>query len=88
MSTIVTLTSRKQITFSKDILEHLGVKGGDQVFARKMPGGKIWIEAQPGKEGAGELFNIFDEKSKTDKNLVSRKSASLDSRLRGNDDGK
>jgi bifunctional DNA-binding transcriptional regulator/antitoxin component of YhaV-PrlF toxin-antitoxin module len=67
MSTAMTLTSKGQFTFNKGLLEHLGIKVGDQVSIRKMPGGKIEIEAQKSKISAEALFDIFDEDPRADK---------------------
>jgi bifunctional DNA-binding transcriptional regulator/antitoxin component of YhaV-PrlF toxin-antitoxin module len=67
MSTVMTLTSKGQFTFNKGLLEHLGIKAGDQVTIRKMPNGKIEIEAQKSKISDETLFDILDKNLKTNK---------------------
>ncbi len=47
----LTVTSRGQVTLKKDVLQHLGIKPGDQIDYEKLPGGAIRIQvaAPPGK---------------------------------------
>lgn len=40
MSTL-TVTARGQVTFKKDVLQHLGIKPGEQVEIDKLPGGEV-----------------------------------------------
>jgi bifunctional DNA-binding transcriptional regulator/antitoxin component of YhaV-PrlF toxin-antitoxin module len=56
----MTLTSKGQFTFNKGLLEHLGIRVGDQVSIRKVPDGKIEIEAQKNRIDDGELFARLD----------------------------
>lgn len=44
MSTL-TITARGQVTFRKDVLQHLGVQPGEKIELRKLPGGKIALTA-------------------------------------------
>jgi len=44
MSTL-TITARGQVTFRKDILQHLGVQPGEKIELHKLPGGKIALTA-------------------------------------------
>ena len=41
--TTLTVTARGQVTFRKDVLQHLGVKPGDQIDFDKLPGGELRI---------------------------------------------
>ena len=41
--TILTVTTRGQVTLRKDVLQHLGVKPGDQIDFDKLPGGELRI---------------------------------------------
>ena len=43
--TTLTVTSRGQVTFRKEALEHLGIKPGDKIELALMPGGKGVITA-------------------------------------------
>jgi AbrB family looped-hinge helix DNA binding protein len=46
--TILTVTSRGQVTFRKDVLRHLGIKPGDKVELDLLPDGRgILKAAQP-----------------------------------------
>ena len=40
MSTL-TVTTRGQVTFRKDVLQHLGIKPGEQIDFDKLPGGEL-----------------------------------------------
>ncbi len=40
----LTVTSRGQVTLKKDVLQHLGIKPGDQIDYEKLPGGAIRIQ--------------------------------------------
>jgi AbrB family looped-hinge helix DNA binding protein len=44
MST-VTVTARGQVTFRKEVLQHLGIKPGDRIELELLPGGKGVIQA-------------------------------------------
>ena len=71
MSTALTLTSKAQFTLNKGLLEHLGIKAGDRIAVRKMPGRKVEIEAQQSKISVDELFDILDATlRKTDKKFT------------------
>jgi len=67
MSTAMTLTSKGQCTFNKGLLEHLGIRAGDRIAIRKMPGGKVEIEAQKNRLPDAELFSLLRETLKTNK---------------------
>jgi bifunctional DNA-binding transcriptional regulator/antitoxin component of YhaV-PrlF toxin-antitoxin module len=41
----LTVTARGQVTFRKDILQHLGVQPGEKIELHKLPGGKIALAA-------------------------------------------
>ncbi len=42
--TKLTVTTRGQVTLKKDVLQHLGIKPGDQIDYEKLPGGVIRIQ--------------------------------------------
>ena len=39
----LTVTARGQVTFRKDVLQHLGIKPGEQIDYDKLPGGELRI---------------------------------------------
>ena len=48
MSTL-TVTSRGQVTFRRDILSHLGIKPGERIEVEKLPDGRVALRAtRPG----------------------------------------
>jgi bifunctional DNA-binding transcriptional regulator/antitoxin component of YhaV-PrlF toxin-antitoxin module len=62
----MTLTARGQFTFNKSLMEHLGVKVGEKISIRKLPGGKIEIEALKNKIPPEALFATLRSVIKTD----------------------
>jgi len=44
MSTL-TVTARGQVTFRKDVLQHLGIEPGEKIELRKLPNGRVALEA-------------------------------------------
>jgi bifunctional DNA-binding transcriptional regulator/antitoxin component of YhaV-PrlF toxin-antitoxin module len=62
MSTL-TVTAKGQVTFRKELLQHLGVHPGEQLTVEKLPDGRIQVmAARPG----GQISDAFDMlKSKT-----------------------
>lgn len=55
--TILTVTSKGQVTLKKDVLQHLGVKPGERIEVDLLPGGKATIQAQPARRG--KISDIF-----------------------------
>jgi antitoxin component of MazEF toxin-antitoxin module len=66
MSTL-TVTAKGQITFRKDLLQHLGVHPGEQLTVQKLPDGRIQVMAT---KASGQISDAFDMlKSKTNTKL-------------------
>lgn len=55
MSTL-TVTAKGQVTFKKDLLEHLGVGPGQKISVEKLPDGRLNVRAAP----KGEISDVFD----------------------------
>ena len=53
--TKLTVTAKGQVTFRKDILEHLGVSAGDKVDVEKLSDGRIEVRAAP----TGDISDVF-----------------------------
>lgn len=51
--TVLTLTSRGQLTLNKALQRHLGVYPGDQIEVTVMPNGKLEISAFPQRTRGG-----------------------------------
>jgi len=49
MATTIRLTDKGQLTFSKQLMEHIKVKAGEQVIIKKLPDGGLKIEAEKKK---------------------------------------
>ena len=43
--TILTVTARGQVTFRKDLLQHLGIEPGGKIEIDKLPDGRITLRA-------------------------------------------
>jgi AbrB family looped-hinge helix DNA binding protein len=56
MSTL-TVTAKGQVTFRKDLLEHLGVHPGDKITVDKLPDGRIEVKAA---RPAGKISDVFN----------------------------
>jgi antitoxin component of MazEF toxin-antitoxin module len=60
------LTARGQFTFNKSLMEHLGVTAGEKVSIKKLPGGKLEIEAKRNKMSPQTLLKTLRATIKTD----------------------
>jgi bifunctional DNA-binding transcriptional regulator/antitoxin component of YhaV-PrlF toxin-antitoxin module len=56
MSTL-TVTAKGQVTFRKDLLQHLGVRPGEKLTVHKLPDGRIEVRAARPK---GQVSDAFD----------------------------
>ena len=43
--TILTVTARGQVTFRKDVLNHLGIRPGGKIEVDKLPDGRVALRA-------------------------------------------
>lgn len=43
--TTLTVTARGQVTFRKDVLQHLGIKPGEKIELDLLPGGRATLKA-------------------------------------------
>jgi antitoxin PrlF len=43
--TTLTVTARGQVTFRKDVLQHLGIKPGEKIELDKLPNGRVALKA-------------------------------------------
>jgi bifunctional DNA-binding transcriptional regulator/antitoxin component of YhaV-PrlF toxin-antitoxin module len=62
----LTLTARGQFTFNKALMQHLGVKPGEKVSIKKLPGGKLEIEARKNRISTQVLLETLRSTIKTD----------------------
>lgn len=59
----LTVTSRGQITFRKDLLQHLGVEAGGKIRVDLLPDGRAEIRAERPKGAIGDLRGILKGKT-------------------------
>ena len=43
--TTLTVTARGQVTFRKDVLQHLGIRPGEKIELDKLPNGQVALKA-------------------------------------------
>jgi len=52
----LTVTARGQVTFRKDVLQHLGVKPGERIEVDKLPDGRVTLKAS---RPSGKIEDFF-----------------------------
>jgi antitoxin PrlF len=62
--TALTVTSKGQVTFRKDILQHLGIHPGQKIELNKLPGGQINLRAAQPRRGIDGFVGLLQGKSK------------------------
>ncbi|KXV03436.1 transcriptional regulator [Caballeronia megalochromosomata] len=62
MSTL-TVTARGQVTFRKEVLQHLGIKPGDRIELDLLPDGRAELKAAQAKGSFRELRGILKGKT-------------------------
>jgi len=61
----LTVTSRGQVTFRKELLQHMGIQPGDKIEVEKVAGGRMEVRAaRRGTKTIDDLFGILKGKSK------------------------
>jgi antitoxin PrlF len=61
---MATMTSRGQMTFRKDVLQHMGIQPGEKVEIAKMPNGRIELHRSERTGSIEDLCGILKGKSK------------------------
>lgn len=56
---VLTVTSRGQVTLKKDILKHLGVHPGDRINVEKLPDGRVEVRAERRKGKISDAFGML-----------------------------
>ncbi len=62
--TTLTVTTRGQVTFRKDVLQHLGIKPGEKVELNLLPDGKAELKAATPSESIDGFLGLLAGKSK------------------------
>lgn len=60
----LTVTSRGQVTFRKEVLRHLGVKPGEKIELELLPGGKGIVKASQPKGSIENFIGSLANQSK------------------------
>ncbi len=60
--TTLTITSKGQVTFKQDLLNHLGVKPGQKIEVEKLPDGKITVSAATQKGIIDNFIGCLSQK--------------------------
>jgi bifunctional DNA-binding transcriptional regulator/antitoxin component of YhaV-PrlF toxin-antitoxin module len=62
--TMLTVTARGQVTFRKDVLQHLGVRPGEKIELQKLPDGRVTLKAARPAGTIDGFVGLLTEKSK------------------------
>jgi antitoxin PrlF len=60
----LTVTARGQVTFRKDVLQHLGVRPGEKVELDRLPNGRILLRAARPTGTIEEFLGLLAGKTK------------------------
>lgn len=63
--TKLTVTARGQVTLRKEVLQHLGIKPGQQIDFDKLPGGELRIRSAKPSGGIKGFIGLLKGSSKT-----------------------
>lgn len=61
--TTLTVTTRGQVTFKKDVLKHLGIQPGDKIHLDLLPDGKAELRADRPNATWGEVKGFLHGKT-------------------------
>jgi len=67
--TTLTVTARGQVTFRKDVLQHLGIRPGEKIELDLLPDGRAELKAARPKGSFRELYGFL--KGKTNGRVLS-----------------
>lgn len=59
----LTVTARGQVTFRKEVLQHLGIKPGEKIQLDLLPGGRAQLQAAEPKGSFRELRGFLKDKT-------------------------
>jgi AbrB family looped-hinge helix DNA binding protein len=60
---LLTVTTKGQVTLRKDLLQHLGVQPGEKISVDKLPDGKIEVKAARPTGKISDAFGILKSKN-------------------------
>ena len=62
--TILTVTARGQVTFRKDVLQHLGIQPGEKIELDKQPNGRVTLRAMRPARKIDSFIGLLAGKTK------------------------
>jgi bifunctional DNA-binding transcriptional regulator/antitoxin component of YhaV-PrlF toxin-antitoxin module len=62
--TILTVTARGQVTFRKDVLQHLGIEPGEKIELDKLPDGRVMLRAAQPQGKIDRFIGLLAGKTK------------------------
>jgi antitoxin PrlF len=62
--TTLTVTARGQVTFRKDVLQHLGISPGERIELDKLPDGRVLLKASRPSGKIDSFLGMLAGKSK------------------------
>jgi antitoxin PrlF len=63
-TTALTVTARGQVTFRKDVLQHLGLRPGEKIAVDKLPDGRVTLRAMRPVGKIDTFFGLLAGKTK------------------------
>lgn len=60
----LTVTARGQVTFRKDVLQHLGIRPGEKIELDKLPDGRVALKASRPSGKIDNFLGLLAGKSK------------------------
>ncbi|HET8636621.1 MAG TPA: AbrB/MazE/SpoVT family DNA-binding domain-containing protein [Acidobacteriaceae bacterium] len=60
----LTITARGQVTFRRDLLQHLGIRPGEKVRVEKLPDGRVELKAARPAGTIDEFVGLLKGKSR------------------------
>ena len=61
---LLTITARGQVTFRRDLLQHLGIRPGEKIQVEKMPDGRVALKAARPAETIDGFVGLLKGKSR------------------------
>ena len=65
--TVLTVTTKGQVTLKKDVLRHLGIEPGQKVDIDLLPGGRIEVKAA---RATGSISDMFGRLKRADQPVL------------------
>lgn len=69
MTSSLTVSTKGQVTLKRELLQHLGIKPGEQLAFEKLPGGELRIRAAHPTGTIEDFFNVLEGKAELSKPL-------------------